>query len=140
MAPNPKLFQTYNECEYCKRPLPLSYPEKLCPNCKEAMLFHDVKDYIRENNVNEFEVAAHFQIPLKQVKAWIREGRIEYRTDNPSGTISRVFCQHCGAPISFGTLCPKCLKLMNQNKGFGVQSPDSDHTKMHYLDSDHTTN
>ena len=37
-----------------------------------------MKDYIRENNVNEFQVAEHFGIPLSIVKRWMRELRIEY--------------------------------------------------------------
>ena len=83
----------------------------LCPTCQEAQLFRNVRDYIRANTVNEYEVAEHFHIPLRQIKEWIREGRIEYHEVNTASTISGMHCQRCGAPVSFGTLCPNCLPL-----------------------------
>ena len=55
-------------------------PSALAPDVREEMeLFDAVRNYIRENDVNEFGVAAHFGIPVSRVKAWIREGRIEYK-------------------------------------------------------------
>ena len=135
MAVGERLFGNYKECEYCKRPLPIHYEKTLCPNCLDAQLFHEVKEFIRSNNVNEYEVAEHFGIPIKQVKAWIREGRIEYRTSESGSSIS-MHCQRCGAPVSFGTLCPKCLKLLNGNKGVSIQKPNSGDSKMRYLDNE----
>ena len=102
------LFGNYKYCEECKRPLPLTYKENLCPSCIEQKLFREVKEYIRENDVNEYDVAQHFHIPHMQVKKWIREGRIEYKDDHLN-TIT-MHCTRCGAPISFGTLCAKCMR------------------------------
>ena len=85
--------------------------------------------------MNEYEVAEHFGIPIKQVKAWIREGRIEYRTSESGSSIS-MHCQRCGAPVSFGTLCPKCLKLLNGSKGVSMQKLNSGDSKMRYLDNE----
>ena len=102
------LFGNYKYCEECKRPLPLTYKENLCPSCIEQKLFREVKEYIRENDVNEYDVAQHFHIPHIQVKKWIREGRIEYKDDHLN-TIT-MHCTRCGAPISFGTLCAKCMR------------------------------
>ena len=135
MAVGERLFGNYKECEYCKRPLPIHYEKTLCPNCLDAQLFHEVKEFIRSNNVNEYEVAEHFGIPIKQVKAWIREGRIEYRTSESGSSIS-MHCQRCGAPVSFGTLCPKCLKLLNGSKGVSMQKLNSGDNKMRYLDNE----
>lgn len=135
MAVGERLFGNYKECEYCKRPLPIHYEKTLCPNCLDAQLFHEVKEFIRSNNVNEYEVAEHFGIPIKQVKAWIREGRIEYRTSESGSSIS-MHCQRCGAPVSFGTLCPKCLKLLNGSKGVSMQKLNSGDSKMRYLDNE----
>ena len=135
MAVGERLFGNYKECEYCKRTLPIHYEKTLCPNCLDAQLFHEVKDFIRSNNVNEYEVAEHFGIPIKQVKAWIREGRIEYRTSESGSSIS-MHCQRCGAPVSFGTLCPKCLKLLNGNKGVSMQKLNSGDSKLRYLDNE----
>lgn len=135
MATGEGLFGKYNQCEFCGRPLPNDYKDVLCPRCKDNQLFHEVKEFIRANQVNEYEVAEHFGIPLKQVKTWIREGRIEYNTTSAANKISGMHCQHCGAPVTFGSLCPKCLKLLNGGRGTSsaIASPD---TKMHYLDSE----
>ena len=111
-----------------------SYEGTLCPTCQEAQLFRNVRDYIRANTVNEYEVAEHFHIPLRQIKEWIREGRIEYHEVNTASTISGMHCQRCGAPVSFGTLCPNCLKLMN-TQGRSVAPAISPDSRMHYLDT-----
>lgn len=133
MAKTKSLFNNLKQCKNCQRPLPLEYQEELCPHCIESQLFYSVKEYIRENNVNEYQVAEHFGIPHKQVKTWIREGRIEYRSDE-TNTMLSIHCQRCGAPVSFGSLCPKCLKLMNGKKGYSLHK-NSDPSKMHYLDN-----
>ena len=58
----------YKYCEFCGRTLPKHYEGTLCPTCQEAQLFRNVRDYIRANTVNEYEVAEHFHIPLRQIK------------------------------------------------------------------------
>ena len=139
MAVEEGLFGKYNQCEFCGRPLPKNYEGDLCPRCKDNQLFREVKHFIRSNNVNEYEVAAHFDIPLKQVKEWIRDGRIEYRTDNAASNVSALHCQRCGAPVTFGTLCPKCLKLLNQHGSSVAFSKDKNNvgdSRMHYLDNE----
>lgn len=131
------LFGKIKQCEYCKRPLPSNYEGTLCPNCAEAQLFRDVKEYIRANEVNEYEVADHFHIPLKQVKNWIREGRIEYKAnDAETAKYVTMHCQKCGVQISFGSLCQKCLKQSTAGHGVTLQDPNSADTRMHYLDKD----
>lgn len=124
----------YKYCEFCGRTLPKHYEGTLCPTCQEAQLFRNVRDYIRANTVNEYEVAEHFHIPLRQIKEWIREGRIEYHEVDTASTISGMHCQRCGALVSFGTLCPNCLKLMN-TQGRSVAPAISPDSRMHYLDT-----
>lgn len=104
-----RLFESYKYCEYCGKPLPLSFEGSVCPACQDQQLFHEVKEFIRSSDdVTEYDVAKHFDIPIQKVKHWIREGRIEYKSD-PASSIT-THCVECGAPISFGRLCPKCLK------------------------------
>ncbi len=134
MQADKDIYSKYKYCEFCGRPLPKRYEGNLCPHCQESQLFRNVKEYIRANVVNEYEVAEHFQIPLRQVKEWIREGRIEYRKDDSSATIDSMHCQRCGAPVSFGSLCPKCLKLLNSGSGTAA-APVSKDIKMRYLDA-----
>ena len=71
-------FEDIKYCDICHRPLPMEYKPNLCPICKEEELFSQVRDYIRAHDVNEHDVAEHFGLPVRQVKDWIREGRIEY--------------------------------------------------------------
>ncbi|MDC7301863.1 hypothetical protein [Agathobacter ruminis] len=132
----PGTHDEYKECQYCHRPLPASYEEDLCPACKDNLLFQEVKDFIRQNNVNEYQVADHFQIPVRKIKHWIKEGRIEYRITSEE-SLTAVHCQRCGAPVSFGTLCPKCLKLLNHNiRGYQVQEFQKDSSRMRFNRSD----
>lgn len=109
------LFENYKYCDNCGKPLPLTYKDSMCPFCLEQDLFHQVKDFIRANDVTEYDVAEHFHIPLHLVKKWIKEGRIEYKDLSDAKGIISNHCEHCGAPVTFGTLCPKCLKLMNSS-------------------------
>lgn len=135
MATQKSLFNNYKQCDICKGPLPEKYQGNTCPYCTEAKLFHQVKDYIRNNDVNEYQVAEHFHIPLYQVKVWIREGRIEYKTSPNDNSINGLHCQRCGAPVNFGALCPKCLKQVNGGKGYHVKKrTDDDDEKMRFLD------
>ena len=99
-------------CKECHRTLPKNYTEDICPACKERLLFSKVKEYIRTNDVTEYDVAKEFGIPLMKVKGWIREGRIEYKElHNP--TLENLHCQEYGKSISFGSLCPDCLRKAN---------------------------
>lgn len=125
------LFSNYKYCEICRRPLALSYDSDICPICADYKLFSQVKEYIRENDVNEYQVAEHFDIPHSRVKQWIREGRIEYKDDRLNTHIIG-YCQQCKVPISFGTLCTKCLKQKNISGHSGVQHVDP--SRMRYLD------
>ena len=109
-----KLFgENYKECSVCKRELPLDYPDELCPACGDRALFNLVKEYIRANNVNEHEVADHFQIPVSRVRSWIRDGRIEYR--ETEDVIQGMFCKRCGKPLLSGYFCNTCERILNGN-------------------------
>ncbi len=100
-------------CKECRCNLPKNYTEDICPACKERILFSQVKDFIRENDVTEFDVAEHFSIPLHRVKGWIREGRIQYKELQAQPTMESLHCQNCGEAITFGSLCTKCLRQAN---------------------------
>ena len=65
-------------CKRCGKLLPKSWTDDFCEICQEANLFDEVRDYIRDNNVTEREVAEYFGISRAKVKEWIRDGRVEY--------------------------------------------------------------
>lgn len=127
------LFGNFKYCERCSRPLPLSYKHELCPDCIEHELFDEVREYIRANTVNEYDVAEHFHIPRQQVIKWIRQGRIEYK-DERLNTINSLFCKKCGASIPFGSLCSKCSKLAHSS---GHSMPlQTENGHMRFLDKE----
>ncbi len=72
-----------NVCQLCGRLLPRSATSNTCSRCKNDLLFHEVKEFIRANDVTEFQVAEQFHIPLSRVRGWIKEGRIEYKQNGP---------------------------------------------------------
>ncbi len=125
-------------CENCGRSIPNDYPGDICPACKDAVLFSQVRDYVRAYDVNEYDVAEKFDIPVKKVKAWIREGRMEYKEFGSAGAMSGSYCSRCGAQVTFGTLCPKCLKLLNGKKTGTVANPlkNVEKGKMRFIDGD----
>lgn len=104
------LFDGYKYCEICGKPMAVTYEKDVCPNCVEEQLFHEVRDYIRANDVNEYDVAYEFHISVRKVKKWIQEGRIEYKEGTPVKGIMGVHCKICGKPITFGTICAECMK------------------------------
>lgn len=60
-------------CKQCNGYILTAYPFDVCPTWQEINLFSDVKDFIRNNTVTEYDVAREFEIPLRKVKQWIKE-------------------------------------------------------------------
>lgn len=133
------LFKNYKFCAMCRKPLSLSYKDDICPDCKDMQLFHEVKEFIRANTVNEYQVCEHFNLPHHKVKEWIREGRIEYVEDGKQVMVA-LHCEQCGAPVTFGTLCPRCLKKQNSHAVQYFSSPEKQDVRMHFLDSEPNKN
>ena len=116
----------------------------LCPRCEKFELFGEVRDYIRANDVKENDVAEHFGIPVKMVKDWIKEGRIQYKEGTGLSTAARL-CEICGKSITFGAVCFRCRKEAEEQekehvkaKGTGlfVKEEDADkNQKMRFLDA-----
>lgn len=126
----------YKYCKLCKRILPVSYKEEFCGDCEERMLFDKVRDFVRKNEVNEYQVAEHFGISVRQVKQWIKEGRMEYK-ERDQKTLMSSYCIRCGARVSFGSLCTKCLRLLNGEKtGYGVMEHSEEAGRMRFIDND----
>lgn len=126
------LFENTKYCEYCRRPMSNDFEGNICPSCQEQALFQQVKEYIRGNDVTEYDVANHFDLPLFRIKQWIREGRIEYKEKELNSSIT-FHCQKCGAQISFGTLCSKCLKTTNME--VHAKAMEEVPTRMRFLEN-----
>lgn len=98
-------------CKNCGATFLARRNKVLCKSCHETALFAQVKKYIQQNEVTEFEVANYFRIPLRLVKKWIREGRIDYKEKNLA--TANKHCRTCGTPISFGNYCCDCLRFLD---------------------------
>ena len=109
-----KLFQGSKFCAWCHCPIPEDSEDDLCKNCQASREFKEIREYVREHNVNEFQLAEAFEIPLRKVKQWIREGRLEYREE--VRTMVNLHCQRCGKAIQFGNFCTECMRME-----YGVQ-------------------
>lgn len=110
-----KLFAENKFCSWCHCPLPSDAESDYCQACEKSAEFRKVREYVRENIVNEFELANAFGIPLRQVKKWIREGRLEYR--EVQNVITSLTCEKCGKHIQFGNFCPECNHQMHGIQG-----------------------
>lgn len=99
-------YSNYKECIQCKRFMSVRYIPNICPICEEINLFREVRDYIRENEVNAFQVADKFNLPLEKVKTWIRCGKIEYK--GRARRKEEYFCLKCGKALFKGSYCPQC--------------------------------
>lgn len=128
---NPLFSNNSKICTACYKNLPITYKEDICPPCKERLLFSRVKEYIRKNDVTEFQVAMQFDIPLQKVKEWIREGRIQYK-ELQVPVVESLRCQKCGEPIKFGTQCSKCLRKSNLS-GSATFLSGKDDDRFHHL-------
>ena len=126
-------------CKRCGRRILDGSTTGLCPICTDQQLFVQVRDYIRENEVNESDVAEHFGIPQSKVRDWIHEGRITYKAGSGM-VIMNNYCEVCGRPIEFGSVCMPCKREINnrQKKGVAINPPGGQITgdqRMHFLDN-----
>ena len=129
-------YSNYKSCSMCGRSMPIDYEKDFCPACEDDVLFKEVREYIRSHDVTEFELAEIFHISQSKVRKWIKEGRIEYVSGENKMMNTR--CQRCGAPVTFGTLCPDCMRVMNGNKEVSYTSSGStkDSNRMRSLSND----
>jgi len=129
------LFGNVRFCAICRKALPEYYEDELCPFCKENQLFSEVKEYIRANDVTEYQVAEHFEISQHLVRKWIAEGRIEYKEQEEK--IANLHCSMCGESITFGTLCQKCYREKYHTQSvYAALKEAGEKSRMRYLEKD----
>lgn len=101
------------DVRYCKNCKQMFHYQgsPLCPECEKEMekKFVDVKNYIKENpSAKMGDVAEENDVPMQQIKRWIREERLSFSKD--SGV--RLSCEKCGASITTGRFCQNCKNDM----------------------------
>lgn len=125
------LFDNSKFCTRCKRIMSLHYAEDMCPACINQALFEKVRDYVWGNEVTEHQLAEKFNIPLSTIHEWIKDGRLEYK-DGKKKQFTGLFCQKCGASITFGTICTECKRSMNISGTYTGDAGDHRSGKMRF--------
>lgn len=82
----------------------------ICQDCKQQdeVDFKRVKEYLYEHSgASLFEVSKELEISVKQIKAYLKEGRLQIIGDNGNMFLE---CERCGKSISTGRFCNDCSK------------------------------
>ena len=106
-------------CKSCRRLFNYLTGPMLCAACREKLEdnFVEVKDYIRKNpGCTMQSVADECEVPIAQIKEWVREERLQFSNSSGSG----ITCDKCGSPIVTGRFCEFCKKEMAQNLARGL--------------------
>ena len=96
-------------CRNCKKLFNYLQGPIICPACQEEMekKFNDVKNYVWDNkNASIEEISEANDVPIKQIQQWIREERLVFSENSPSG----IPCEKCGKLIKSGRYCDECKK------------------------------
>ncbi len=94
-------------CRRCGRLFNYAMGPIICPQCREALevKFQEVKKYISEHKgCGIAEVSEECDVTPQQIRQWLREERLEFSADSPTG----LECENCGAIIRSGRFCEKC--------------------------------
>ncbi len=94
-------------CQKCKRLFFYIRGEYLCKECKEKedVMFERTNQYIAEHErVRMQQVSEECDIPVKQIKKWIKEERIHTVDEQEVYSV----CEGCGKPIPSGQFCTLC--------------------------------
>lgn len=128
-------------CRNCGRLFNVISREKICPGCKSLLedRFHEVKKYLDENpNTTVEMLSKECDIPIKQIKDWIREERLSFR----EGTGCGINCEQCGAMIYTGRFCEACKQKLQSDLNSALssspkretsQKKDRDRDRMRFL-------
>ena len=128
-------------CRGCGRLFNVISREKICPGCKALLedKFQDVKKYLDENpNTTVEMLSKECEIPVKQIKDWIREERLSFR----EGTGCGINCEQCGVMILTGRFCEQCKQQIHENLSSAItpgarreshQKKDRDRDRMRFL-------
>ena len=113
----------------------------LCQKCKKKVEedFQRVKEYLYEYpGAAMATVCEELDVTVRQVKQYLREGRLSVTIDSPIG----LECERCKVRIITGRYCDNCIAAMSNQfsttaKGMERKSISKDEHKnrMRYLDS-----
>lgn len=108
-------------CRTCGRLFNYISGRQICPGCRAKLeeQFQEVKKYVEENkNATLSQVAEDMDVPVRQIKDWIREERLIL-----SDAWGEIVCDSCGKAIVTGKFCVECKRSM-ANKLSNVYTSD----------------
>lgn len=94
-------------CKSCGRLFNYLSGTPICPSCahKLDLKFEEVKEYVYDHpGVGMQEVSEVMEVPIPQIKQWIREERLSFAEDSMIG----LECERCGVTIKTGRYCKEC--------------------------------
>lgn len=96
-----------NSCKVCGKFFESDVAAEYCPVCKKTddIMYTAVRNFLLEKPRSSiFTVTSELKIPVKVIKRFLREDRLEIvESDN-----SFLKCDRCGKPISSGYYCRDC--------------------------------
>ncbi len=129
-------------CKSCSKLFNYISGPPLCPSCLRALdlKFEEVKEYIYDHpRVGMQEVSEEFDVPIAQIKQWIREERLTFTEDSMIG----LECESCGVIIKTGRYCKECKDKLTKGLGnlYPAEKPvqeskvkDKDNPRMRFLE------
>ena len=97
-------------CKRCNKIYNYIGGAPVCQDCKQQdeVDFKRVKEYLYEHSgASLFEVSKELEISVKQIKAYLKEGRLQIVGDSGNMFLE---CERCGKSISTGRFCNDCSK------------------------------
>ncbi len=101
-------------CKLCGKLFEGNQLLETCPPCheKDEKDFDRIRQYLDIHPAAKvFEVSTSLNIPVFQIKRYLREGRLEILEKNQRF----LLCERCGKPISSGYYCDECPKELPHN-------------------------
>ena len=101
-------------CEQCGRVFNTTGFFKVCQVCleRDEQDFSKIKEYLSVHPCAKiFEVVSDLSMPLKKIKRYLRESRLEIIEK----TNHFLFCEMCGKPIRSGQYCDECYKEFHRD-------------------------
>jgi len=96
-------------CARCGRLYEYNGISDYCPICMQydEANFQRIKEYLNEHpKATVMQVATGLDIPVKMIKKYLREGRLEIvEAEN-----FFLECEKCGVPIKTGRFCDSCIR------------------------------
>lgn len=95
---------------------------QICPGCVSKLeeKFFEVREYVRDHkDAGINEVAEENDVPVSQIKQWIREERLAFSENSQIG----IECENCGALIKTGRFCKSCKDKLASGLSGSVAKP-----------------